>query len=163
MGGRQRVQVVRFTVSSAPDYGPRERWQHAGRALLPTEHAGVLAARALEECALDTLHLGGVIDALALEAGLRLKKDFHGAGMEAHVAGSYNPARVSYSPFAGYDERDDEEEAAYQRWRHAMRAMGRCGDSVAAVACYEQWPDVLQAMELKRGLALLIKWYRLEN
>ncbi len=149
---------------AAVDHGPAERWQHSGRVMELTEQAGVLAVRATEEHALDVLVLRAWISSAQREAALRFRADYHYAGMEARVVGSYNPARTSFSPFGGWDERSDAEEAAYQRWRSAMRAMGAANsDVVVTVACHDQMPGLRQAPLLKAGLDRLVKHYRLPD
>jgi len=146
------------------DYGPEERWRHSGRILEPTERAGVMAARALEEHVLDVLTLRRFISNTQREAALRLKADFRAAGLEVRLIGSYNPARTSFSPFGSWNERTDAEEAAYQRWRNAVRSMGNAyHDTVISVACYDLMPGVEQMTRLNKGLGRLVKWYRLRE
>ncbi len=123
------------------ELGTPERWQHSRRAMELTERAGVTAARALEESILDILVARRWITLAQREAALRLKLDFHRAGLEAHLSGSYNPLRTAFTPFGPWDERTDAQEAAYQRWRQAVRAIGQVhGDIVIPVACYERRP-----------------------
>lgn len=153
----------RFRSSqSSSDYGTFERWQHSGRILEITERAGILAARALEEHALDVLVLRGRITEAQRDAAFRLKKDFISAGMKSRIIGSYNPSRSSFSPFGTWNERSDDEEAAYKRWRDAICAIGGLFESaVIAVTCYDIIPSQRQAVCLKLGLEKLVKWYRL--
>lgn len=150
-------------MPSRPDYGPQERWQHSCRSFELTEKAGVLAARALEEHALDTLHLRGWIDEAARDAGIRLKDDHLQAGLAEHVVGHYNPVRGCFSPFGAWDERTDDQEAAYQRWRNAVRALAPDdAEPVLSVTCHETFPTLRQMPHLKRGLQALVKWYGID-
>ncbi|NTU77726.1 MAG: hypothetical protein HGA90_07960 [Alphaproteobacteria bacterium] len=152
----RRLKTARIRA----DYGPAERWQHSGRALELTEQAGVLAARALEEHALDVLALRRWITEAQRDAAFRLKRDYRAAGLEARVTGGYNPARVSFSPFGSWDERSDAEEAAYQRWRSALRVLGASfSDTVVSVACHDCMPPPELVFRLRRGLELLATWY----
>ena len=89
--------------------------------------------------------------------------DYHRAGMEARVVGSYNPARSAFSPFSGWDERDEVEEAAYRRWRGGMKAMGVFGGVVENVACHDAMPCAAQVAALRAGLGLLVGYYRMEG
>ena len=142
------------------DHGPAERWQHAGRLLEFTERAGVLAARVMEACVLDRLAAAGLVDAAALAAGLRLQADYHTAHMESRVIASYNPARGTRQ--GGYDayERNEAEEAAYQRWRLAVRAVGMVDSGIVLGACCEErMPKTQGLAALRRGLGRLAAFY----
>jgi len=153
----------RFRTNRIPaDHGPQERWQHSSRMMEPTEKAGVLAARALEECVLDIFVARGLIAAVHREAALRLRSDYQAAGLTVRVIGSYNPARSSFSPFGAWNERTEKEEAAYQRWRNAVRAIGiQFSDAVMTVACHDRMPGEQGMRDMKAGLAKLVKWYRM--
>ena len=162
--GFRRAPVAsdrRFRLSrNSADHGTAERWQHSGRMLEITERAGVLAARALEENVLDVLVVRRWISATQREAALRFKLDYHAAGLEARLTSSYNPMRVAFSPFGPWDERSDAEEAAYQRWRKAVRAMGTpVSDMVITVVCHDRIPLQRRAVILQAGLEKLVKWY----
>ncbi|MDD5585611.1 MAG: DUF6456 domain-containing protein [Alphaproteobacteria bacterium] len=165
MGNRRRpVSTDRRFRNASPnaDYGPAERWQHTARLLEFTERAGVLAARAAEENVVDVLLLRRWINATQREAALRFKRDYHIAGLEARLSGSYNPLRVAFSPFGPWDERSDAEEAAYQRWRNAVRALGApSSDLVVTIVCYDRMPVRQFAARLQEGLDKLAKWYRM--
>ena len=145
------------------DHGPSERWNHSGRLLELTEQAGLLAARATEEHALDVLAAKTWINATQKEAALRFKLDYHRAGMEARLIGSYSPTRSSFSPFSGWDERSDAEETAYRRWRAAMKTLGVFSDAVATVACHDLMPSWREVGALREGLDRLIKHYNLSS
>lgn len=142
------------------DHGTFERWQHSGRALELTERAGVFAVRALEENVLDVLVARRWIFDEHREAALRFKLDFRKAGLEVRLTGGYNPARTSFSPSGPWDERSDEEEEAYQRWRRALRAIGAIySDLVVTVVCFDEMPAPQRARELRNGLQRLVKLY----
>ncbi|MDD3289082.1 MAG: DUF6456 domain-containing protein [Alphaproteobacteria bacterium] len=149
---------------SGVDHGTLERWQHSSRIMEITERAGVLAARAGEENILDVLLARGWIGAVEREAGMKFRLDYHMAGLEVRVVGSYSPARGGVNNFSVMDERTDAEEAAYQRWRNAMRVLGPAlNDLVMTVACHDQWPASQQTLRVKRGLMVLAKWYRVQK
>lgn len=144
------------------DHGTQERWVHSGRVFEPTQEAGVLTARALEEHILDRLYLTGFISKMQLDAAMRFKRDYDAAGMGAHLTGSYSPIRNAFSVYSGWDERSDDEEKAYQRWRNAMRFLkGHLGDLVVSVVCYEQLPSAKEAHFVRCGLKVLVKIYGL--
>lgn len=148
--------------SAAPDYGPKERWQHSGRVLELTERAGVLAARATEEHIVDILLLRGVIDAPQREAALKFKLDYQRAALSAHVTGSYSLTRHGRDFFRYERERNDLEEAAYQRWRNAIRELGLALSGVMiAVVCHDLSPTPCDIAALQKGLEKLVKWYGL--
>jgi hypothetical protein len=165
MGIRRRpVATDRRFRNASPnaDYGPPERWRHSARLLEFTERAGVLAARVAEESVLDVLVLRRWITEAQREAALRFKRDFRAAGLEARLSGSYNPLRVAFSPFGPWDERSDAEEAAYQRWRNAVRALGSpLNDLVVTIVCYDRLPAPQCALRLQDGLNRLAIWYRM--
>ncbi|MBI1274192.1 MAG: hypothetical protein GC131_08955 [Alphaproteobacteria bacterium] len=150
--------------ANGADHGPAERWQHSGRAFEYTEHAGVLAARALEENILDRLALSCLITDEQCEAGLRLRADYLGARLEARQIGCYNPARSINNGHDGGYERNEAEEAAYRRWRHAVRAIGIIdSDTIVTVCCHDRAPCAHQLPALLRGLERLLKWYGLRS
>jgi hypothetical protein len=144
------------------DHGPIERWQHAGRLLEPTERAGVLAARVIEENMLDILLERGWISARQQEAALLLRLDFHRAGLAARVGGSYSPTRQDFSLFSGWDERTEREELAYQRWRGALAVLPVAQRNlIIATACQEEMPHLLQAPALREACDALANFYRI--
>lgn len=144
------------------DYGAPERWQHSRRALEATERAGVWAARALEEAIVDVLALRGWISLRQRQAALHFRRDYHSAGLQERLAGSYSSTRVAFSPFGPWDERTEPQEAAYRRWRHAVRAIGIVySDLVITVACHDAIPAQQRVPALREGLEKLAKWYRL--
>jgi len=145
-----------------PDCGPAERWQHSGRLIEITDAAGILASRASEECVLDTLHLQGHLTQRLLAAALRLRRDYIGADLGAHLVASYNPARVATSYYAGCDDRSDLQEEAYQRWRAAVVAIGDLlSDVVVTVACHDIMPSEAHVLSLQIGLIRLARFYRI--
>lgn len=143
------------------DHGPTERWQHATRRLEVTEAAGVLAARVLEEHGLDRLHLSGVIDASSRDGGLRLRADYQAAHLEQRITAHYAPSAGAGGGYRPY-ERSDAEEAAYRRWRQAVRAVGIMDSKVVlAVCCHDQMPPAASRASLQRGLQQLALFYGL--
>lgn len=143
-----------------PDCGPAERWQHTGRMLELTDSAGVVASRAVEECVLDVLYLQQQITKQQLHAALRFKADFLEADMSAHLAGSYNPARVATSYYFGCDDRTDVQEEAYRRWRGAVAAIGdMLCDCLITAVCHDIPPNPLHILPLQMGLVRLVTYY----
>ena len=106
------------------DHGTPERWQHSGCTFELTDRAGILAARATEEHILDILGLKLLLNALQIEAGMKFKADYHAAAIAAHVTGSYSGLSSARDFFRAERERTDAEEAAYRRWRAAVRELG---------------------------------------
>jgi len=148
--------------SDHSDYGPPERWQHSGRTLEITERRGILAARALEEHVIDSLVLRGILDQSQSDAAFRLKLDFQRAGLAANTTARYNPERNQTNYFRGERDRSDAEEAAYRRWRHAVRELGLdLSCAVIATVCHDEAPTEHDVPLLQKGLDQLIDWYRL--
>ena len=141
------------------DHGPAERWQHDGRVLELTEQAGVVAARALATHGLDVLLLRGFIDAAGCDSGLRWRADYYTAHLAERVTASYAVTRGGGGGYQEY-ERTDVEEAAYQRWRVALRAIG-VADSMLMlnVCCYDLMPPPTALPGLRRGLIRLARHY----
>jgi len=144
------------------DYGTPERWQHSGRVLQITERAGILAARATEEHVIDVMVLKGLLDKNQSDAAFRLKLDFQRAGLAANTISRYSPQGSKSDFFRGIRERSDAEEAAYQRWRNAVRELG-LGLSCAVIAtvCHDETPVLADLPLLQKGLDQLCDWYRL--
>jgi hypothetical protein len=152
----------RFRHSLSADYGPSERWQHTDYRLEPTECAGIWAARATVENVLDALFLQGLITDLQRDAGLRFKRDYRAARLEARVTSSYSPLRGSKNPLGPGSERSDKEEAAYRRWRKAMEALGaRYGGLVIGFVCHDIMPPEAARTDTAVALDILIAWYGL--
>lgn len=146
------------------DHGPLERWQHSGRALELTEEAGILAARVTEEHLVDRLLAHGFIAANERDAALKFKLDYHAANLEARLTGRYSPIRNARDFFAYAHERSDAEEAAYQRWRNAVRELGApLADGMISVICHDRAPRVEDMADLRRALAKLAEWYGLRS
>ncbi|MGE0109117.1 MAG: DUF6456 domain-containing protein [Bdellovibrionales bacterium] len=159
--GKKTEKII---LSRYVDHGTAERWQHAGRVLEPTQEAGVLAVRALEEHFLDRLYLAGFISKNQLDAAMRFKRDYYAAGMNARLSASYAPVRASFSLYNGWDERSDAEEEAYARWRQAMRFLqGHLGNLLVSAICYEEVPSCKEALLLRSGLKVLVKIYGLRE
>lgn len=153
----------RLKKSHGADMGPSERWQHTGRTWEYTDIAGVMAARASEEHVLDKLVLFHILDENARDAGLRLKEDYVDARIEDRMSASYAGARTHGTRDPEHKFlRNDKEEAAYTRWRHALKnitVMNR--NSVIHVCCMGGWPPVKELGKLKAGLQELARFYKL--
>jgi hypothetical protein len=148
--------------SQNADHGPPERWQHSGRLLQVTEKNGVLAARTMEEHIIDMLVLRGTLNENQSVAAFKFKLDYQRAGLAAHTTGGYNPIRVDVDSFHGRRERNNFEEAAYQRWRNAVRELGcRHSAVVITVACHDLLPTPREILLLQEGLEKLLDWYKL--
>lgn len=151
----------RFKKKNSADYGPPERWQHSGRVLEMTERAGILAARVTEEHVIDVLVMRGILDATQSDAAFRLKQDFQRAGLAANTISRYNPERSKVDYFRGGRERNDAEEAAYQRWRNAVRELGlQFSCAVIATVCHDETPKTDELPLLQKGLEQLADWYK---
>ncbi len=152
----------RFKQRSASDFGTTERWQHSGRTLEYTETAGVFAARSSEEHILDKLFLMKLVDESARDAGLKLHHDYHLAGIEARLTSSYSSIRGTRGDAEARLLRNDVEEAAYQRWRNALRTVSPImRDVVIHVSCIGYAPSMMQLIRLKDGLFQLARFYGL--
>jgi hypothetical protein len=152
----------RFKQHNASDFGSHERWQHSGRTLEYTENAGVFAARASETHILDHLVLMKLVDEAARDAGLKLHHDYHLAGIETRLTASYSSTGQSQADAEARLLRNDAQEAAYQRWRNALRAMPpQSRDVVIHVACIGHAPSLLQMTRLRDGLFQLARFYGL--
>ena len=146
-------------ASLLSDFGPKERWQHSGRVLEPTERVGVVAARATECQIIDILVMRRMLDAQQNKAALRFKLDYHRAGLSPHVTGSYTPAIAKTDPFTRR-ERNDVEEAAYQRYRLATKILGqRFSGLVVSCFCHDMAPAPVDIPRLRVALELLVDWY----
>ncbi len=165
MGFRRRPVAsdrrLRANRGNAPDYGTRERWNHSGRVMEIVDFGGALAARALEERALDVLVLRGDIKDVHREAALRMRRDFSAAGLAARTTCGYDFVRGKYSPFL--DHADDAKERAYARWRSAVLAVrADQRDVVITSSCYDIMPEDGAGLRLlERGLEILSAHYGL--
>ena len=149
-------------ASKNADFGPRERWNHSGLEMMLTERAGILAARATEEHVIDSLVLKGYLNTSQSDAAFRLKLDFQRAGLAAHTVSRYSPEGSKGEGYRGIRERSDAEEAAYQRWRHALRELGLAFScAVIATACHDETPSPADLPLLQKGLDQLVDWYKL--
>ena len=150
----------RFKKNLGTDHGTPERWRHSGRTLEVTERAGILAARALEEHVIDTLVLRGLLDHTQSDAAFRLKLDFQRAGLAANTVSRYTPERTEGC--RKERERSDGEEAAYRRWRSAVRELGlQFSCTVIATVCHDETPKAADVPLLQKGLDQLAGWYKL--
>jgi C4-dicarboxylate-specific signal transduction histidine kinase len=164
---RQPAATDRRFRAAAPfpaDHGTPERWQHSGRTLELTESAGILAARATEEHIVDTLVLRGLIAPVERDAALRFKLDYQSAALEARITARYSPASSARDFFAAIHERSEAEEAAYRRWRNALREVGKiCANAVISTVCHDRMPGPLALPNLQTGLKRLVDWYGLDD
>ena len=146
------------------DHGTAERWQHSGRVLEFTDRAGILASRATEEHILDVLAMRRLLNAVQVEAGLRFKADYHAASLAAHVTGSYTGMSNARDFFRGEYERNDAQEAAYRRWKNAVRELGaRHSAAVVATLCHDAPPMPKDLLILHGGLEKLAVWYGVQR
>ncbi len=144
------------------DFGPQERWQHLGRVLECTERAGILAVRATEESIVDIMVTRKALTQAQANAAFKFKLDFQRAGLAAHVTGSYSPVRANKDYCYGAKVRNDFEEAAYQRWRNAVRELGLgLSGLVISTVCHDLLPMPRDIDMLRLGLEKLIDWYGL--
>ena len=151
---------ISLPTPEEPDHGPRERWQHSRRVFESTEQTGWLAARATEEHIIDVLVLMRRIGKRHSDAAFRLKLDYQRAGLEVRVSGRYSPVSSARDFFANIRERTDYEEAAYQRWRNALRALGAFfSDLVVSTVCHGVPPPSRAVKPLRDGLEKLADWY----
>jgi hypothetical protein len=142
------------------DSGPPERWQHSNRSVEFTEDAGVFAARSCQEHILDRLVLLGLITEDGREAGLKLHRDYNIARVEEAVSMSFSPVRVRSGDPQRRLERSEAEEAAYRRWRLALKPLSSLSrDVVIHVACVGCCPALEQLGKLKQGLGRLATYY----
>lgn len=150
--------------SGAQDRGPRERWQHGDETLVEaTDEAGSRRVVVLTQDALDRYYRRGQLAPAADEnqrlydAGVRLRGDFHRAGLTQNLVAPYNDL-VSGGSVQGFlGVRED----AYRAWRAAIRAVGPiAADEVITVCCQGAPVGKGARMEiLRRGLAVLAKHY----
>ncbi len=149
-------------IARGGDHGTPERWQHSGRALELTDRAGVLAARATEEHILDVLGIKRFLNEVQIAAGLKFKADYHAAAIAAHVSGSYTGMSNARDFSRAEHERSDAEEAAYRRWRDAVRELGlRYSPTVIATVCHDALPLPRDLPTLQDGLEKLVVWYKM--
>jgi hypothetical protein len=149
-------------IPGGGDHGTPERWQHSGRTLELTDRAGVLAARATEEHILDILALRQLLNILQVEAGLRFKADYHTAAIAAHVTSGYNSMSNARDFFYREYERSEAQEAAYRRWKNAVRELGaRISSAVITTVCYDAPPLPRDLPALQEGLEKLALWYKM--
>ncbi len=158
MGKKRREDDMSFA-----DLGTAERWQHSRREMVLTERAGILAARALEECALDRWLAAGAITEDEHEAGLRLRTDYLRGQVTLRASRIYDGVRAP-TPRASWtspaERRDGASEAAYRHWREAIRATGQRASLVLIAVCCEDGALSWQRRsELRLALQALIRHY----
>lgn len=142
-----------------PDYGTAERWQHSTRTFYIDADSSSLAARALEECVLDTLRVTGIISPALYTAGMKLRRDYTRAALAARQVGKYGGTgeKLQYREFM----RSATEEEAYQEWRAALLAAGvQYGDVLVNVCCIGWAPVSADTPRLKDGLERLYDHYQ---
>ena len=151
-------------LTGGGDHGTSERWQHAGRVLEMTDRAGILASRVTEEHILDVLAMRRLLNAVQVEAGLRFKADYHAAALAAHVTGNYSGMSSTRGYFRGEYERTDAQEAAYRRWKNAVKELGtRHSAAVVATLCHDAPPLPQDVPILQDGLKRLAVWYGMQG
>jgi hypothetical protein len=145
------------------DFGPAERWQHSGRSLVVTERAGIVAARATEEHVVDILVTKKFLSEVQRDAALVFKRDFQRAALGVTMTGSYNPnTALMRDCFRGTHERTELQEAAYRRWRNAVKEMGLAfASAVISTTCHDVTPSLEDIPALQHGLDKLVDWYGL--
>lgn len=143
-----------------PDYGPAERWQHSIRTLHVDAETQQVAARALEECVLDTLKVAGLISGAMHTAGMKLRRDYTRAHIAPRQAARYQPGtgeKVQYREFT----RSASEEEAYTEWREALLGAGvHSGDILVNVCCIGWLPTPADMQKLRDALQQLYRYYR---
>lgn len=144
------------------DFGPRERWQHSGAELGPSETPGLLVVRATESTLVDLLAARRWLNLRQNKAALRFKADYHRAAMDAPLCSRYAPRIAQSDPFRDH-ERSDAEEAAYQRWRLAVRAMGPGGGLAITTLCHDMMPARSDVARLRAALDRLADWYGIDR
>ena len=143
---------------------PATEYNWRGRTLQLTDRAGILAVRATEEHILDVLALKRLLNQIQVEAGLKFKADYHAAAIAAHVTGSYTGMSSARDFFRLEHERNDAEEAAYRRWKNAVRELGlRHSAAVIATVCHDEPPSPRDLPALQDGLEKLVVWYGMRS
>lgn len=145
------------------DQGTPERWQHSAREVVSTELRGILAMRALEECALDRWLMVGAISRSEHEAGLKLRHDYIAGAVSLQASRVYDGVRGP-TPGASWqspaERRSEAGEGAYRRWRAAVQLLGQRLSLVAIAVCCEDGALAWHRREeLRQALQLLQKHY----
>ncbi len=164
MSRNRRRTKAQTVAQAANDPVPRERWRHGDETLTEaTEEAGGRRTVVLTQDALDRYYRRGHLAPAAAEnqrlydAGVRLRGDFHRAGLTPDVVARYSDL-VSGGSVQGFlAVRED----SYRRWRAAIRAVGPiAANEVVAVCCLGEPVGKGARMEiLRRGLAVLAAHY----
>ncbi len=149
--------------ASAADLGPRERYARPGRPRLERAPGGGVRARVLTQDALERYFRRGQLgpgDAAAnrrrRDAGLRLRRDWMRAGLEASVTGGYAELVDGGERVDRLARRED----AYRAFRDAIRAVGPvAAGELVAVACLGDAVGRTGLEILRRGLAVLADFY----
>lgn len=144
------------------DYPTAERWQHSRRQLVVLEQGHVLAVRSEDECMLDRWLGAGAISADEHAAGIRLRSDYHQGRVPMLAHQVYEGTRSA--TLGGWqspgESRSNGAEAAYRRWRHAIRAVGqRAASLLIGVCCEDGALAWTRRDELRAGLQKLQQHY----
>ena len=142
------------------DTGPKERWQHDPVRLEPLENAkgtSMRRARVYSRNPLDTYFKRAVIDHKQKAAGEVLGRLWQTAALEPRLT-------ARYEEYVDTNRRDGaivRKSEAYERWRHAMQAVGPvAAEEVIAVCCTERTIKGSAQIEiLRRGLSVLAKHF----
>lgn len=156
---KYRHRVSSKEHSQPKDYGTAERWQHSNKVLTLVSAQNTYVAKDVESEVLDFLLEHKLIKEIEYSAGTRLKNDFNSADMQPHVTGSYKPrCNARYNPYSSLDDRTDEQEFAYMRWRKALMALDiRYRNIIINAICYDQKPQNVSDVQL--GLHQLHLYY----
>lgn len=149
-------------LETLPDFGTPERWQHGRRRMMVTDAAtNTVAARALVECALDTLYQQRIITADQRAAGLRLRRTWIMARIEPPRVAKYDARPRQDHKLLPVFVRTAREEEAYAEWRAAMATVPLHGaDAVVNVCCLSVLPTAQQKAPLLAGLDALLWFYK---
>lgn len=148
------------------DVGTPERQQHVDEKdvlIEKTEDAGQTRVVILAQDALDRYHRRGQLHSDPKEnerlydAGIRLRGDFHRAGISPGVISNYSDM-VSSGSVQGFSNFQVE---AYKRWRSAIKEVGQvAANEVITVCCQGEPVGKGVRMEiLRRGLIVLAAHY----
>lgn len=148
----------------ALDTGPRERYQHGDETLVEaTEDAGRSRVVILTQDALDRYYQRRQLDRdedenkRLYDAGVRLRQDFHRAGLTANVISRYSDL-VSGGAVQGFLSVREEN---YRRWRDAIQAIGPiASNEVIEVCCIGGAVGKGGPLEIfRRGMKVLADYY----
>lgn len=158
MAKRMSARVNRCRIEG--DIGPKERWQHDPLRLEPLENsrgAAFRRARVYSHNPLETYFRRKVIDYKQKAAGEVLGRLWQSAALEPRLTARYE----EYVDTKRRDGAVVRKSEAYERWRHAIQAVGPvAADEVIAVCCTERTVKGAAQIEiLRRGLSVLAKHF----